>query len=405
MKLIAIVVASLFHLAAMRVLDGTEYSREEGGPGLDIKDYELGAEIDRDPDHEIPDDVPAISKMVEGDAFEGDEEMTPEQLAAIGAADGRSDLVNSRQALVQIYTAMKWPEKGGLVYVPYTFQNKYSYTEKERANIAAALEEYEKNTCLRMVARTNEKDYIEIVKANGVCSSSVGRVGGKQTLKLAAGCLYDIGTPFHEFMHAIGYMHEQSRADRDDFVRINWGAIPKAKQHNFKKYEEDTAALQGLPYDTGSVMHYGATAFGTPYGTKTIISKTGATLGQRNGPSKSDIEGINKLYCGGTTTRPVCEDKNNNCPGWAKTYCDDASVLTFMKNNCAKSCNFCGGGKGECTDTPSENAMANGWTCQTYEDYLTTEQLGYYCKKADWKEKQICGKVCAKAGYSTDPDC
>ena len=56
----------------------------------------------------------------------------------------------------------------------------------------------------RMVARTNEKDYIEIVKANGVCSSSVGRVGGKQTLKLAAGCLYDIGTPFHEFMHAIG---------------------------------------------------------------------------------------------------------------------------------------------------------------------------------------------------------
>ena len=49
--------------------------------------------------------------------------------------------------------------------------------------------------------------------------------------------------------------------------------------------------------------------------------------------------------------------------------------------------------------------MANGWTCQTYEDYLTTEQLGYYCKKADWKEKQICGKVCAKAGYSTDPDC
>ena len=61
------------------------------------------------------------------------------------------------------------------------------------------------------------------------------------------------------------------------------------------------------------------------------------------------------------------------------------------------------GGKGVCTDTPSESAMAKGWTCQTYVDWGLN--LGYYCRKAEWKEKQICGKVCGEAGEPTDPDC
>ena len=54
-----------------------------------------------------------------------------------------------------------------------------------------------------MIERTNQADYVEIYKGSG-CSSNVGKVGGKQQLSLASGCLYDIGTPFHEFMHAIG---------------------------------------------------------------------------------------------------------------------------------------------------------------------------------------------------------
>ena len=51
--------------------------------------------------------------------------------------------------------------------------------------------------------RRSHKDYIEIYKGRG-CSSAVGRTGGMQQLSLARGCLYNIGTPFHEFMHAIG---------------------------------------------------------------------------------------------------------------------------------------------------------------------------------------------------------
>ena len=112
-----------------------------------------------------------------------------------------------------------------------------------------------------------------------------------------------------------------------------WDNIPKDKQHNFKKYSEKDADLQGLPYDTGSVMHYGATAFGR--GKKTIISKTGATLGQRNGFSSSDLVGINKLYCEGDTTKPKCEDKNVGCSGWAKAgYCESGDYIELLADLC-----------------------------------------------------------------------
>ncbi len=56
------------------------------------------------------------------------------------------------------------------------------------------------------------------------------------------------------------------------------------------------------PYDYGSIMHYGKTAFGkkAANGTKlkTIVPKPNpnVSIGQRTGLSKLDIDGINHLY-------------------------------------------------------------------------------------------------------------
>ena len=103
-----------------------------------------------------------------------------------------------------------------------------------------------------------------------------------------------------------GYLHEQSRKDRDEYVTINFDNIRANKSHNFDKCE--SCDLQNSIYDFDSVMHYGSTAFGvrildgngdwTGQLMTTIEAKNGQSIGQRNGFSSLDIKGINDFYCG-----------------------------------------------------------------------------------------------------------
>lgn len=62
------------------------------------------------------------------------------------------------------------------------------------------------------------------------CFSSVGnRKVGKQRLSIGKNC-DRIATIEHEFLHALGFWHEQSRADRDDYVEIMWDRISEGTE-------------------------------------------------------------------------------------------------------------------------------------------------------------------------------
>jgi len=184
----------------------------------------------------------------------------------------------------------RWPNG----VVPWEFHSNYPQTRRQ--NVLNAVQHWEQNTFLRFPQRTAANsgsfpDYVRIVDDGG-CWSMVGRRGGRQDLSLSAGCGF--GAAVHELGHAVGLWHEQSREDRDRFVRIEWANITQGREHNFNQHISDGDDIGG--YDYGSIMHYGRTAF-SRNGQPTIVPlQSGAQIGQRNGLSAGDIAAVRAMY-------------------------------------------------------------------------------------------------------------
>lgn len=151
--------------------------------------------------------------------------------------------------------------------------------------------------CIKFVPRTNEDTYIRIINGSG-CWSYVGKqvARGEQQLSLKTpGCMVN-AIVAHEFMHALGFWHEQSRPDRDNYITIMFDNIKEGTEHNFNKYSTSQVDYLGMPYDYDSVMHYGPKSF-SKNGLPTIVPKdSNAVIGQRKYISAIDAQEIRKFY-------------------------------------------------------------------------------------------------------------
>ena len=101
-----------------------------------------------------------------------------------------------------------------------------------------------------------------MIRPNGYkCNSKLGMVGGGQGLRLGRNftdgrSCYKEKIIIHEFIHAIGFTHEQNRPDRDSYVKINWENIKGGKNNtNFRKVNKNWLTFD-TTYDGKSVMHY-----------------------------------------------------------------------------------------------------------------------------------------------------
>jgi len=218
-----------------------------------------------------------------GDYFEGDIELQAGDDVKVGPFNA----ITNRNR--------RWTNN--IVY----YQVESGYTASEISMIQSSVAELVEQTkvfgqeCIRVEPRTTQTNYVSIQKYSG-CSSYVGMIGGAQRMSLVSGC-FRKGTIIHEFLHAMGYHHEQTRYDRDWYVLINWDNIQSGMEYNFQMYDETQIDLLDTWYDYTSVMHYGAYGFAIDRNYPTIIPlDPTAEIGQRNGLSPIDIERVQIFY-------------------------------------------------------------------------------------------------------------
>ncbi|EDV93000.1 GH18521 [Drosophila grimshawi] len=229
--------------------------------------------------------------------------VNPEELGSYLEGDILIPQVTMRNGVANY--SLRWPNG----VIPYEIRG--SFNAYELSSIREAMNDYHLFTCIRFVPHNNESDFVIISDDGSGCWSTVGRKGGQQIVNLQTpGCFRRPGTVIHELMHAVGFLHEQSRMERDDFVIIMPQNIRPRNLRNFRRVNK-TAAF-GVKYDFDSVMHYSSRAFSLN-GEQTMVARVEENtvrMGQRFGFSDLDVEKINRMYnCSGY--RVTTMGKNN----------------------------------------------------------------------------------------------
>ena len=126
------------------------------------------------------------------------------------------------------------------IYLFVITQFKNIFAEQgDMAIILRGMEKITSTTCIRFEQYNPAKhrNYVQVEPQNAGmgCQAIVGRTplarNGYQFLRLAyeEGCVNE-GTVAHEFIHSIGFWHEQQRPDRDDWITIEFQNIPQGEK-------------------------------------------------------------------------------------------------------------------------------------------------------------------------------
>ncbi|XP_065355366.1 seminal metalloprotease 1-like [Calliphora vicina] len=211
-----------------------------------------------------------------------------------GFFEGDMDIDIKRNGLID--PTKRWPN--GVV----RYRIDQAFNVNRSIYILKAMQIIEEKSCIRFLHATDlAKAFIRIKGEPNGCNAKVGYSDTEQFLNLELdfldqGC-FRIGSIMHELLHALGFYHQHSSSDRDNYVKINWANVEDGRDINFVKYGANIVTNFGVPYDYGSVMHYRETAF-SKNGEKTIVAlkSTDATMGQRLALSDSDVLRLNKMY-------------------------------------------------------------------------------------------------------------
>lgn len=187
-----------------------------------------------------------------------------------------------------------WPSSE----IPYGFNE--GFPEDLRGEVLKAVSYFNRETVMEFVEADTFVDEDVIVfkyRPGAPCSSYLGRVGGLQPIYLKNTCSeQDV---LHEIMHALGFVHEQQREERDRVLEVLWPNIEEEFKYNFSMLPDSLVhqyAGSVFNVSLSSVMMYHDEAFAKE-GLKSMKSLTNSKILPNNeGLSDIDKERLKLLY-------------------------------------------------------------------------------------------------------------
>nr|QNH72415.1 toxin candidate TRINITY_DN22063_c2_g1_i1 [Isarachnanthus nocturnus] len=299
------------------------------------------------------DDIPDVEKLSENShpdkvRFEDDivlEKKKDARLWMLLRLPGYKDLpmtkISSNNANVRAIVTgpvnTLWPK----AIVPFYIDKSRMHEEKQ---VLDAVRHLERHTCIRFPRLKNPvlgENYVRIVKGSWA-SSRLGIYPEHlpQNINLHDGFL--TGNLVHEFMHALGFLHEHSRPDRSKYLLMSQRV---KKRWNFRR--ADVRGLEwesmGVPYDYRSITHYSDMSM-TPRD-----PRARKLMGQRTELTKKDVCQLNRMYKCYKKLDQLADKLNCDCldsytPGtckWLKSrnMCvRKRAILNFI---CPNTCGVC----------------------------------------------------------------
>ncbi|WP_454058911.1 M12 family metallopeptidase [Elizabethkingia ursingii] len=167
------------------------------------------------------------------------------------------------------------------------------------ANIKKAFDMIsDKETKIKFVERTNQPEYIHFNYSTGSNSPLGWEKGRVNEINITAdaysGTIASPGEIAHEIMHSMGFHHEQTRPDRDKYLKINTDNVEKGRLKNFN-INPDFKGFGDLDFE--SVMMYDSYDFAKNPNNPVMTKMDGSTFhSQREKLTDGDYAGIKELY-------------------------------------------------------------------------------------------------------------
>lgn len=204
-----------------------------------------------------------------------------------------STSIQSYKQSSQFYSAFNstlWPNS----IVPFVIDS--TLTSSQFISITLAIHYFTNSTKIQLIPKTNQPDYIIFSDDNSnSCYSLIGKYNGWQKINISPSCEYN--HIVHELMHSLGWSHEHSRYDRDNYVVINYSNIISTDVFNFNITPFYVSRLLNniTTFDYNSIMLYSVSAFSIN-DQPTISTITDTPVSPCPLLSPTDILKLNKYY-------------------------------------------------------------------------------------------------------------